>query len=67
MTRSDLYTLLRRHVHGAGVITAGQLADFLGLKNISRVRAEYLDGLEHINNRYFISDVAKRLQKEVKK
>ena len=67
MTRSDLYTLLRRHVHGAGVITAGQLAGFLGYKNVSRVRSEYLDGLEHINNRYFIADVAKRRQREVKR
>lgn len=67
MTRSDLYTLLRRHVHGAGVITAGQLAAFLGLKNVSRVKAEYLDGLEHINNRYFIADVAKRSQGRVKR
>lgn len=67
MTRTDLYILLRRHVHGAGVITAGQLADFLGLKNVGRVRAEYLNGLENINGRYFIADVARRLQKEVRK
>ena len=67
MTRSDMYALLRHHVHGAGVITAGQLADFLGLKNVSRVRAEYLEGLENIKGRYFIADVAKRLQKEVRK
>lgn len=67
MLRTTIYNDLRRHVHGAGVITAGQLADFLGLKNVSRVKAEYLDGLEHINNRYFISDVAERLQKEIKR
>lgn len=67
MTRTDLYTLLRRHVHGAGVITAGQLAAFLGLKNVGRVKADYLNGLEHINGHYFIADVAKRLQKEVRK
>ena len=67
MTRTALYDALRRHVRGAGVITAGQLADFLGLKNVSRVRAEYLEGLENIKGRYFIADVAKRLQKEVRK
>ena len=67
MTRTALYDALRRHVNGAGTITPTQLAGFLGYKNISRVRAEYLDGLEHINNRYFIADVAKRLQKEVRK
>ena len=67
MTRTDLYTLLRHHVHGAGVITASELAAFLGLKNVSRVRAEYLEGLENIKGRYFIADVAKKLQKKVKK
>lgn len=67
MTRTNMYALLRHHVHGAGVITAGQLAAFLGLKNVGRVKADYLNGLENINGRYFIADVAKRLQKEVKR
>ena len=67
MTRSEMCDLLRRHTNGAGVITAGQLAAFLGLKNVSRVKAEYLNGLAHINNRYFIADVAKRLQGRVKR
>ena len=67
MTRTDLYTLLRRHVHGAGVITAGELASFLGLKNVGRVKAEYLSGLENIKGRYFLADVARRLQKEIRK
>ena len=67
MTRTAITENLRHHVHGAGVITASELAAFLGLKNVSRVRAEYLDGLEHIKGRYFIADVAKRLQKEVTK
>lgn len=67
MTRSTLYDNLRQHVHGAGVITAGELASFLGLKNVGRVKAEYLNGLENIKGRYFLADVARRLQKEIKK
>lgn len=67
MDRQSIYAELRRHVRGAGTITPGQLASFLGLKNVSRVRAEYLDGLGNINGHYLVADVAKRLQKEVKR
>ncbi len=67
MNRQELYAELRRHVRGAGTITPGQFASFMGLKNVSRVKAQYLDGLDHINGRYFIADVAKRLQQEVRK
>ena len=67
MTRTEMYNLLRQHTHGAATITAPEVAGFLGYKNVSRVRAEYLDGLEHIKGRYFLADVARRLQKEVKR
>lgn len=67
MTRTEMYNLLRQHAHGAATITAPEVAGFLGYKNVSRVRAEYLDGLDRINGRYFIADVAKRLQQEVRK
>ena len=62
MIRTDIAKELRRYT-GAGTIRANQLAVFLGLKNVSRVREKYLKGLEAIGGTaYLITDVADRLK-----
>ena len=61
MTRTDIAAALRQFT-GAGMITPQQLADFLGVKTVWRVSEKYLKGLEHIGNRYLITEVAERLK-----
>lgn len=62
MIRTDIAKELRRYT-GAGTIRANQLAGFLGVKNVSRVREKYLKGLEAIGGTaYLITDVADRLK-----
>ena len=65
MTRTDIAKALRQFT-GAGMITPQQLADFLGVKTVWRVREKYLKDLEHVGNRYLIIDVAKKLKEECK-
>jgi len=61
MTRTDIAKALRQFA-GAGMITPKQLADFLGVKTVLRVSEKYLKDLEHIGNRYLITEVAARLK-----
>lgn len=62
MIRTDIAKELR-HFTGRGTIRAKELAGFLGVKNVSRVREKYLKGLEAIGGRaYLITDVADRLK-----
>ena len=61
MNRTEIAADLRRHT-GGGMITAKQLAEFMGLKKADRVAELYLRGLERIGNRYFVTDVAARLK-----
>lgn len=61
MTRTEIAADLRRHT-GGGMITAKQLAEWLGLKKAQRVADLYLRGLEHIGQRYLITEVAQRLK-----
>ena len=61
MNRTEIAADLRRFT-GGGMITAKQLADFMGLKKAERVAELYLRGLERIGHRYFVTDVAKRLK-----
>lgn len=64
MIRTDIAKELRRYT-GRGTIRAKELAGFLGVKNISRVREKYLKGLEAIGGRaYLITDVAERLKED---
>lgn len=65
MTRTDIAAALRQYT-GAGMITPKQLADFLGVKTVWRVREKYLKGLEHVGGRYLIIDVARRIKEECK-
>lgn len=67
MNRTDIAKELRRYT-GAGTIRANQLAGFLGVKNVSRVREKYLKGLEAIGGTAFlITDVAERLKENCTK
>ena len=61
MTRTEIAADLRKYT-GGGMITAAQLAGFMGLKKSQRVADLYLRGLERIGNRYFVTDVAARLK-----
>ena len=62
MIKTDIAKELRRHT-GRGTIRAKELAEFLGVKNISRVKSRYLRGLEAIDGRaYLIPEVAERLK-----
>ena len=61
MTRTEIAKDLRQFT-GAGVITPKQLAAYLGVKTVWRVSEKYLKDLEHIGNRYLITEVAARLK-----
>lgn len=63
MTRTDIANELRRYT-GAGMITPKQLAAFIGVKSVWRVSEKYLSGLEHVGNRYLITEVAERIKNE---
>ncbi len=49
-----------RQYCGAGFISKKQLAAYMGYKSINSV-SPYLDGLNSIDRRYFIPEVADRL------
>ena len=62
MICTDIAKELRRFT-GKGTIKAGEVAKFVGDKNVHRVRQKYLIGLEAIGGRaYLITDVAARLK-----
>ena len=62
MIRTDIAKEMRRYV-GRGTIKAGEVAAFIGDKNVSRVRKKYLTGLEAIGGTaYLITEVADRLK-----
>lgn len=63
MTRTEIAADLRSFV-GGGMITASELAAYMGLKKTQRVAEKYLRGLERVGNRYWIPDVARRLKEE---
>lgn len=64
MTRTEIARDLRQFT-GAGVITPKQLAAYLGVKTVWRVREKYLSGLEHLGNAYLITEVAARMKEEM--
>lgn len=63
MNRTEIAADLRKFT-GGGMITASQLAAYMGLKKTQRVAEKYLRGLERVGNRYWIPEVAKRLKEE---
>ena len=64
MIRTDIANAMRRFT-GREVIRASELAAFLGVKNVTRVKDRYLRGLEAIGGRvYLIQEVAERLKND---
>ena len=63
MTKTELVADLRRFT-GAGVITATQLARYLGKKNVDRERQKFLKGLHPVVSKsYYIPEVAESIMK----
>lgn len=61
MNKTDIRSGLERHTQSP-FIKAGQLAAYVGDKNLSRVRQRYLIGLECLPGKiYLCSDVAERM------
>ena len=63
MTAKDIEQDMKASVGGASFITPGQLAKYLGQKNISRVRERYMRDTFKIEGtkKYFIPEVAKAI------
>lgn len=60
MYKSDIVRELRQYT-GAGMISRIQLAKFMGYSSPDPVD-KYLRGLRRVRRRYFIAEVAERLQ-----
>ena len=63
MTAKDIEQDMKAYVGGASFISPGQLAKYLGQKNISRVRERYMRDTFKIEGtkKYFIPEVAKAI------
>ena len=61
MTRTDIAAELRI-ISGSGTVKVSHVCRFVGDKDRYRVKRKYLDGLENINGRYLVTDVAKRIK-----
>lgn len=59
MNRRELINDMKQYC-GASFISKKQLAAYMGYKSVNSVSA-YLDGLNSIDRRYFIPEVADRL------
>lgn len=61
MTAKEIEQDMRASVEGASFITPGQLAKYLGQKNTTRVKNNYMTGAFKLEGtkRYFIPEVAK--------
>lgn len=63
MDKTELRKAMKQHTGGAEFITATELTTFLGYSKESskRVKAKFLVGLQSIDKRYFIPEVADRI------
>ena len=62
MTAREIENDMKKSVGGASFITIGEIARYLGLKNTTRVRNDFLGDLPTIDKkRYFIPEVARRI------
>ena len=63
MTARDIERDLKAAVDGASFISPGQLAKYLGQKNVTRVKEKYLKDIFKLEgtNKYFIPEIAKTL------
>ncbi len=65
MTRAEIERRLNQYA-GGGMMTAAQVAQWLGVKAVWRVKDKYLRGLPRLGNRYYNADIAESMkEKEV--
>lgn len=64
MKRSDLISAMMKSAGGSGFISRKQLAKFMSLKDAKSVD-RYLTGLQCLNQRYFVNDVADKMLEQV--
>lgn len=66
MTARDIERDMKKSVGGASFITPGQVAKYLGLKNTSRVREQYMSEAFKIEGtkKYFIPEIAKAIYRQ---
>ncbi len=63
MTARDIENDMKKSIGGASFITPGQLAAYLGQKNTTRVRDQYMEGAFRIEGtkKYFVPEVARNI------
>ena len=63
MTAKDIEQDMKASVGGASFITPGQLAKYLGQKNVTRIKNKYMRDVFRIEGtkKYFIPEIAKIL------
>lgn len=49
---------------GAGMITKTQLSRYMGYSRVDKLPTRYLEGLKKVGTKYFIKEVAERLNDE---
>ena len=63
MTSNDITAALRQVTEGQAFITLSQLARAMGRSNLTKVKNDYLKGLEAVDGKYYlVRDVAVRLK-----
>ena len=63
MTKTELAKAMTQ-ANGGPLIKLSRIAEMVGDSNSHRVKQKYLLGLERINGRYFIPEVAERLKEK---
>ena len=61
MDKQALIRDMKQAAGGASFITVSQVTNYLGLKNNSRVKKEYLADLDRVGKMYYIPDVCQSL------
>lgn len=64
MTAAELARSMER-IHGSPFIKIGDIARMVGDCTTSRVKRNYLQGLESFNGHYFIPEVAERIKERM--
>lgn len=64
MTTKELARSMER-INGSPFIKIGEIARMVGDRTTSRVKRNYLQGLESFNGRYFIPEVAERIKERM--
>lgn len=64
MTAKELARSMER-INGSPFIKIGEIARMVGDQTTSRVKRNYLEGLENFNGRYYIPEVAERIKERM--